>query len=277
MQDFQSDVICCTPSYALTLAEAIRKQGLSPDSVSFRYAILGAEPWTESLRKEIEEGLGVKATNIYGLSEVMGPGVAQEAVDEQGSGSYIWENHFYPEIVDKDTGAVLPYGSQGVLVFTTLTKEATPVIRYWTNDITTIYYDKSAKLPFIKMGPIVGRADDMLIIRGVNLFHTQVESVLEHCTELSNNYQLIVSKDGTMDSVEVIVEVQEKLYKQLSLDSADCLNHEKFSLSKNKMQSKIKSDIGLSMNVTLKAPNSIARSEGGKLNRIVDLRNSHSK
>jgi phenylacetate-CoA ligase len=151
MQDFKSDVICCTPSYALTLAEAIRSKGISPEAVSFKYAILGAEPWTESLRKEIEAGLGVKATNIYGLSEVMGPGVAQESVTEQGSGSYIWEDHFYPEIVDKATGAVLPYGSQGVLVFTTLTKEATPVVRYWTNDITTIYYDKSASLPFIKM------------------------------------------------------------------------------------------------------------------------------
>lgn len=272
MQDFQSDAICCTPSYALTLAEAMKQKGFTPDEIPFKYAILGAEPWTESIRSAVEAGLGVKATNIYGLSEIIGPGVSQEDIDERGTGSYIWEDHFFPEIVDKDTGIPLPYGEEGVLVFTTLTKEASPVLRYWTNDITSIYYDKSFKRSHIKMGPIVGRADDMLIIRGVNLFHTQVEAALEGIDHLSKNYQLVVRRTGSMDEVEVNVELLPEVFDALSETTKDVLGHDTVIGAQKQLQVKIKADIGLSMKVCVKAPQTINRSEGGKLNRILDLR-----
>jgi phenylacetate-CoA ligase len=160
-----------------------------------------------------------------------------------------------------------------VLVFTTLTKEAMPLLRYWTNDITSIYYDKSAKRTHIKMAPIAGRADDMLIIRGVNLFHTQVEAVLEHITVLSNNYQLIVTRGGAMDEVEVHVEVAAAIYETIEKDSGHALQHETITQAHKALQKRIKDDIGLSMKITLVAPGGIVRSEGGKLNRISDLRN----
>ena len=147
MQDFKSEMICCTPSYAQTLAEELVKRHISKDKIHLKYAVLGAEPWTETMRQCVETGLGVSATNIYGLSEIMGPGVSQEDFEEKGTGSYVWEDHFFPEIVDKNTGEPLPEGESGVLVFTTLTKQAMPILRYWTNDITHIYYDKSAKSP----------------------------------------------------------------------------------------------------------------------------------
>lgn len=272
MQDFGSDVICCTPSYALTLAEEIRKRSFDRSRISLKYAVLGAEPWTESIRAAVEEGLGVTATNIYGLSEIIGPGVSQEDHEEKGSGSYIWEDHFYPEIVDKDTGAPLPYGQQGVLVFTTLSKEAMPLLRYWTNDITSIYYDKSVKRSHIKMAPIAGRADDMLIIRGVNLFHTQVEAVLEYIPELSANYQLVVTHNGTMDEVEVKVETDAALYEALSREYSEVLECDKLQAALHHFKKKLKDDIGLSMTVSLAGPGAIPRSEGGKLSRIADKR-----
>lgn len=272
MQDFGSDVICCTPSYALTLAEEIKKRKVDRNKIKLRYAVLGAEPWTERIRTEIETGLGVTATNIYGLSEIIGPGVAQEDFEERGTGSYIWEDHFYPEIVDRNTGEPLPYGQQGVLVFTTLTKEAMPLLRYWTNDITSLYYDKSAKRTHIKMAPIAGRADDMLVIRGVNLFHTQVEAVLEHIDALSANYQLIISRPAAMDEVEVLVEIAAALYEDLCKETNNVLEHEMIISAAGSLNKKIKEHIGLSVKVTIAAPGSIPRSEGGKLNRIADKR-----
>src|ERR1700748_334420 len=145
MRDFGSEVICATPSYALTLAEEIKKQQIDPEQIKLKFAVLGAEPWTDSIRSDVENRLNVTATNIYGLSEIIGPGVSQEDFEEKGTGSYIWEDHFYPEVVDKDTGEPLPYGQQGVLTFTTLTKEAMPLLRFWTNDITSLSYDKSNK------------------------------------------------------------------------------------------------------------------------------------
>lgn len=247
--------------------------GIDRSRLNLKYAILGAEPWTDSIRAAVEAGLGVTATNIYGLSEIIGPGVSQEDFEEQGSGSYIWEDHFYPEIVDKDTGEVLPYGQQGVLVFTTLSKEAMPLLRYWTNDITSIYYDKSAKRSHIKMAPISGRADDMLIIRGVNLFATQVEAVLENIAELSANYQLVLTNSGLMDEVTVRVESEQVLYEALAKESGDVLQHEKMLMVHHKLQKKIKDSIGLSMAVEIVRPGLIPRSEGGKLGRISDLRN----
>lgn len=259
LEDFQSEVICCTPSYAQTIANECEKRGIDTSRFNLKYAILGAEPWTDAIRKEIEEKLNVKATNIYGLSEIIGPGVSQEDFEEQGTGSYIWEDHFFPEIVDKDTGESLPYGEEGVLVLTTLTKEAFPVLRYWTNDICSLSYDHSIKRTHIKMSKIKGRSDDMLIIRGVNLFHTQVEDVIANIEELSPNYQLIVTKRDAMDTVEVKVEV---------VDNA-LLNNEELI---KKFSKKIKDNIGLSMKISLQPVGEIPRSEGGKLNRIIDKR-----
>lgn len=263
MEDLKSDMICCTPSYAQTLAEELVKRNISSDRINLKYAVLGAEPWTETIRQCVETGLGITATNIYGLSEIIGPGVSQEDFEEKGTGSYIWEDHFFPEIVDKDTGEPLPEGEYGVLVFTTLTKQAMPLLRYWTNDITNIYYDKSEKRTHVKMGAIRGRSDDMLIIRGVNLFHTQVEDILKDIAPLSSNYQLIVSRTGTMDDVEVKVEIAQT-HTHLSEDG---LNEIQGFFSK-----KIKDTIGLSMKVKILKTGDIPRSEGGKLSRIVDLR-----
>ncbi|PQJ08846.1 phenylacetate--CoA ligase [Flavipsychrobacter stenotrophus] len=275
MQDFGSDALCCTPSYAMTIAEELRRRDIDPQSLKLKFAILGAEPWTESVRADVERGLGVTATNIYGLSEVMGPGVSQEDHEEKGTGSYIWEDHFYPEIVDRVTGEPLPYGENGVLVFTTLTKKAMPVLRYWTNDITSLYYDKAGKRTHVKMGQILGRSDDMLIIRGVNLFHTQVEAVLEGFTDLSNNYQLLVKNEGTMDEVEVMVELDielSKLLELVALDNEIVKNHDRLGAMHRSIQKKINDNIGLTMKVHFLMPGAIPRSEGGKLNRIVDTR-----
>jgi len=275
MQDFGADAICATPSYALTIAEELTKRGIDKSSLKLKFAILGAEPWTESIRTSVEAGLGVTATNLYGLSEIMGPGVSQEDYEEKGTGSYIWEDHFFPEIVDKDTGEPMPEGANGVLIFTTLTKKAMPVLRYWTNDIASIYYDKSAKRTHIKMGQVIGRADDMLIIRGVNLFHTQVEAVLADFPELSNNYQLVVKNEGKMDEVEVHVELNNAFCDNAEVHeiSADIIkNNDALNNAYNKLQKKIKDNIGLTMRVNLLMPGDIPRSEGGKMNRIIDKR-----
>ncbi len=260
LEDFQSEVICCTPSYAQTIAFECEKRGINPSRFNLKYAVLGAEPWTEAIRSDIEKKLQLKATNIYGLSEIIGPGVSQEDFEEQGTGSYIWEDHFFPEIVDKDSGKPLPYGQEGVLIFTTLTKEAFPVLRYWTNDICSLTYDYSSKRTHIKMSAIKGRSDDMLIIRGVNLFHTQVESILTDIPELSANYQLVVTKAEAMDKVTVKVEMN----ASNTSDNINLATH---------FARKIKTNIGISMDVILETPGTIPRSEGGKLNRIVDLRN----
>jgi phenylacetate-CoA ligase len=275
LQDFGADAICCTPSYALTIAEELVRRGIDKNSLKLKLAILGAEPWTEAIRANVEAGLGVTATNIYGLSEVMGPGVSQEDCDEKGTGSYIWEDHFYPEVVDKDTHEPLPEGKPGVLVFTTLSKKAMPVLRYYTNDITSIYYDKGGKRSHIKMGQIIGRSDDMLIIRGVNLFHTQVEAALQGFAELSSNYRLIVKREGAMDEVDVEVELDSNLYHELwpeAAASGDMKANDRVGLMYRTLQKKIKDNIGLTMKVHLLAPGEIPRSEGGKLNRIVDTR-----
>ncbi|MCC9135249.1 phenylacetate--CoA ligase family protein [Pontibacter silvestris] len=276
LQDFRPEVICCTPSYAQTLAEEMKERGIPKDAVNLKYAILGAEPWTETIREQVEKGLQVQATNIYGLSEIIGPGVSQEDVEERGSGSYIWEDHFYPEIVDRNTGEPVAEGEYGVLVLTTLTKKANPIIRYWTNDITNIYYDKSAKRTHIKMGPIIGRSDDMLIIRGVNFFHTQVEDVIRDIEHASPNYQVIVTRKGTLDEVEVNVEVEENLLRELGLEMINreiVLQNESLQQLEGNFTRKIKENIGLNIKVNLMGYGQLPRSEGGKLSRIMDLRN----
>jgi phenylacetate-CoA ligase len=273
--DFEPGMIACTPSYALTLAQELARKGVSPDEISLRFAIVGAEPWTESMRTAIDEGLGVRASNIYGLSEVIGPGVSCECVEER-SGSHVNEDHFLPEIVDPDTREPLPEGSEGVLVFTTLTKEAMPVIRYWTGDLTSLSSEPcSCGRTLVRMAGIKGRTDDMLIIRGVNVFPTQVEHVLGQVEELSPHYQLVVSREGTLDELEVRTEVTEAFFQavgvELLSDEAIAADHALRAL-RDRVGFLIKDTIGCTMEVTLAAPGSLPRSEGGKLARVSDTR-----
>ncbi|RPD47841.1 phenylacetate--CoA ligase [Hymenobacter sediminis] len=276
LQDFQPEVLCATPSYAQVLAEELKRREIPLEAINLQYAVLGAEPWSEAIRGQVQQGLGVQATNIYGLSEIMGPGVSQEDADERGTGSYIWEDHFYPEIVSQETGEPVAEGEYGVLVLSTLTKKAMPILRYWTGDITNLTYEHSHKRTHVKMGPIRGRADDMLIIRGVNFFPTQVEDIISGMEQVSPYYQVVASRRGSLDEVEVSVEIDEALMRDLGLDALtdevvqqhDCLKTLKGAFAK-----KIKDNIGLSMKVTLLGFGQLPRSEGGKLSRVKDLRN----
>lgn len=272
LQDFRSEMISCTPSYALVLADAIQKMDPQLNSINLKYAVLGAEPWTEAIRKEVESKLHVSATNIYGLSEIIGPGVSQEDHEEK-NGSHIWEDHFFPEVVDAETNEPLPEGKEGILVFTTLTKKAMPFMRYITNDICSLYYDSASKRTHIKMSGIKGRHDDMLIIRGVNLFHTQVEALLDKHPEFSNNYQLIVEKEHNLDKVTVAIELNEDIYKNIGEQIEDIQHTQEYLQQlKHRLEHRIKNTIGISMAVSLRNHNSIPKSEGGKLKRIVDQR-----
>jgi phenylacetate-CoA ligase len=257
--DFRPDVISCTPSYALTLAQAFAERGVAPEEISLRFACIGAEPWTEGMRKQIDAGLGIRATNIYGLTEVIGPGVSNECVEAR-SGSHVNEDHFLPEIVDPESGEPLPDGEEGVLVFTTLTKQAMPVLRYWTGDITSLISEPcECGRTLTRMALIKGRTDDMLIIRGVNVYPTQIENVLNGFAELSPHYRLVVTREGTLDELEVQAEVAED-------------NHLSNSSLADEVAALIKSTIGCTARVTLVAPGEAPRSEGGKLPRVSDLR-----
>ncbi len=274
--DFKPEVICCTPSYAQTLGDEFKKRGISPQEISLNIGLLGAEPWTETIRVAVEESLGIKATNIYGLSEIVGPGVSQECIEAR-AGSHIWEDHFYPEVVDPDTGNPLPDGKEGVLIFTHLTREAMPMLRYWTGDITYLTHESCAcGRTHVRMGPIRGRSDDMLIVRGVNLYPTQVEEILKGVPEVAPHYLVVVKREQILDEVEVKVEVTEEVFRTLGQDilsdevvEADHVMH----ALRNKIGYMIKDTLGLSLNVVLMAPGTIPRSEGGKLRRVEDLRN----
>lgn len=273
--DFKPEVICCTPSFAQTLGEEFKKLGVSPQEISLKYGLLGAEPWTETIRADVDAKLGIRSTNLYGLSEILGPGVSQECIESR-AGSHIWEDHFYPEVVDPDTGELMPDGKEGVLIFTHLTREAMPLLRYWTNDITYLTHEPcECGRTHVRMGPIRGRSDDMLIIRGVNLYPTQVEEVLKGIPEVVPHYQVIVKRDGTLDEVEVKVEVSESLFREVAQDAIadDTLEVDTRIQSLRKgIQHQIKGTIGLNMKVILVPPGTIPRSEGGKLRRAVDLR-----
>jgi phenylacetate-CoA ligase len=271
--DFRPEVICCTPSYALTLAEAFAERGVAAPELSLRFALLGAEPWTEAMRQEIDAGLGVASTNIYGLSEVIGPGVSCECVEER-AGLHVNEDHFLPEIVDPYTEEPLPEGEEGVLVFTTLTKEALPLVRYWTGDITSLSTEPcSCGRTLARMARITGRADDMLIIRGVNVFPTQVEAALLRLPELSPNYRIVVTREATLDEAEVEVEVTESFLAAAGTDSlTGDLRHVRELRERAERQ--LREQIGCSLRVTLQAPGSVPRSEGGKLQRVLDRRAS---
>jgi len=274
--DLRPAVICCTPSYAQTLGEEFKKLGVSPDEISLKYALLGAEPWTETIRADVDSSLGVRSTNLYGLSEVIGPGVSQECIEVR-SGSHIWEDHFYPEVVDATTGEPLPDGQEGVLVFTHLTREAMPLLRYWTNDITYLTHEPCAcGRTHVKMGAIRGRSDDMLIVRGVNLYPTQVEEVLLGIPEVVPHYQVIVTRKGTLDEVEVKVELAEQVFRAIVAEAIidDVMEtNQRIQHLRHGIQHAIRNMIGLNLLVTLVPPGTIPRSEGGKLRRSVDLRN----
>jgi phenylacetate-CoA ligase len=225
-----------------------------------RQGIFGAEPWTEAMRAEIEAGAGIDAVDIYGLSEVMGPGVASECVESK-DGPVIWEDHFYPEIIDPVTGEVLPDGQEGELVFTSLTKEAFPVIRYRTRDLTRLLPPTSRA--FRRMGKIVGRSDDMLIIRGVNVFPTQIEEIVLKQGQLTALYQMVVSREGKLDEVEVLSELQPQ-HANLSADEVAQISRH--------LQERIKTMVGISTRVQVLAPGAIERTQTGKARRVVDKR-----
>jgi phenylacetate-CoA ligase len=272
LKDFKSEMISCTPSYALVLADCISKVDPELKNISLKYAVLGAEPWTEAIRQEVEEKLHVTATNIYGLSEITGPGVSQEDHEEK-NGSHIWEDHFFPEVIDAETKEPLPEGKEGILVFTTLTKRGMPLMRYITNDICSLFYDPASKRTHIKMSGIKGRHDDMLIIRGVNLFYTQVEALLMDEPVFSNNYQLVVEKENKLDKVTVEIELQEKIYGELQVPVEQQQDTYPYLLHlKKRLHDHIKNTIGLSMDIFLKDLNTLPKSEGGKLKRFVDKR-----
>ncbi len=261
MHDFGSTVLACTPSYALFLAEAIQESGISRDDLKLRVGVFGAEPWTENMRREIEDKLRIKAIDIYGLSEVIGPGVASECLIQKGL--HINEDHFYPEIIDPDTLQVLPAGSTGELVFTTLTKEGLPLIRYRTRDLTRLSYDKcKCGRTMVRMEKCLGRSDDMLIIRGVNLFPSQVESVLLEMSEIKPHYLLIVDRVNNLDTLELKVEVDEAFFQD-KISQLETL--------RQKLQHNLENSLGLGIKVTLVEPKIIERSEG-KAKRVIDKR-----
>ncbi|MBW1739829.1 MAG: phenylacetate--CoA ligase [Deltaproteobacteria bacterium] len=262
MKDFGATVLSCTPSYALRLGEVAAEEGVDFKSLKFRIGVCGAEPWSENMRKEIENQLGIDAVDIYGLSEIIGPGVAVECVEAK-QGLHIFEDHFIPEIIDPETGEVLPYGEPGELVFTTLTKEAFPLIRYRTRDLSVLYREPCrCGRTLVRMGRVTGRSDDMLIIRGVNVFPSQIESVLMTRKDVAPYYLLIVDRKGHMDTLEVNIEVNENVFS----DAVKDLQNMEREIEKD-----IKDLLGVSCKVRLVEPKTIQRSEG-KAKRVIDKR-----
>lgn len=261
IMDFKPDAIMVTPSYSLVIAEEFERQGISPKDISLKVGIFGAEPWGEGMRTAIETKLGIDAIDIYGLTEVMGPGVASECIESK-DGPVIWEDHFYPEIVDPETGEVLPEGSKGELVFTSLTKEAFPVIRYRTRDLTQLLAPTSRS--FRRIGKITGRSDDMLIIRGVNVFPSQIEEQILRDDRLAAIYQIHLSREGHMDSVEVHCELQRNTNNSLSSDEVQKISKE--------LQHHIKTVIGITTRVRVLPAESLQRTETGKARRVIDTR-----
>ncbi len=261
MHDFESDCIACTPSYALYIAEAIRESEIPIEEFKLRAGIFGAEPWTENMRKELEEKLCIKAYDIYGLTEICGPGVGGEC--EYQNGTHLWEDHFFPEIVNPETLQPVEPGQHGELVFTTLTKEGMPMIRYRTRDLTSLHYDKcSCGRTAVKMNRILGRSDDMLIIRGVNVFPSQVESVILELPEFEPYYMIIVNRINNTDTFEVQVELRQEYYSD---------EMSKLMSLKKKIASLLHSVIGLQPDIKIVEPRTIERSQG-KAKHVIDNR-----
>ena len=261
MSDFKSTILCCTPSYTLYMAEVAEKTNIDFSKLKLKLGFLGAEPWSESMRGEIEERLNIKALDSYGLSEVIGPGVSCECLQQEGL--HINEDHFLTEVIDPETGKVLPIGQKGELVFTSLTKKAFPVIRYRTKDISYLIGGKcSCGKTFARMAKPMGRTDDMLIIRGVNVFPSQIEEVLMNVDDLEPHYLIVLYKKDYMDKIEVWVEVSEKIFHEKIMDLED------FEKS---IEAKLYSAIGIRIKVSLKEPKTIVRSQG-KAKRVWDKR-----
>ena len=261
MEDFGSSVLCCTPSYALNIAEVMKEMKVEVRKLKLRVGVFGAEPWSEEMRKEIESKLGIKAIDIYGLSEIVGPGVSCEC--EHQCGMHINEDHFFPEIIDPDTLQPLPPGEVGELVFSTITKEGIPLIRYRTRDLTRLIYDKcGCGRTLVRMEKCKGRSDDMLIIRGVNVFPSQVEAVLLNMSEVEPHYLLIIEREGTLDMMTVMVEVQEQFFS----DEIKKLQELRMKIARN-----LESTLGISVNVKLVEPKTIERT-AGKARRVIDNR-----
>ena len=261
IQDFRPDIIMVTPSYMLNIIEEFLRQGIDASECSLKIGIFGAEPWTDSMRAEIETRAGLDAVDIYGLSEVMGPGVASECVESK-DGPVIWEDHFYPEVIDPETGEVLPDGEEGELVFTSLTKEALPIIRYRTRDLTRLLPPASRSMR--RIGKITGRSDDMLIIRGVNVFPTQVEELVLKQPILAPIYQLVVTREGHLDKLDVIVEARPEV--------SDRLNERDLDACAKELQHAIKTYVGVSTKVRVLAAGCMERTSTGKAKRVVDKR-----
>jgi phenylacetate-CoA ligase len=269
LQDFEVRVLACTPSYALTLAEALASRGIGPGRLALRCGVMGAEPWTENMRRQIEARMGIDAVNIYGLSEVIGPGVSNECVEAK-AGSHIWEDHFLAEIVEPQTGEVVAAGRVGELVLTTLTKEAIPVIRYRTGDVASLTLEPCiCGRTHARMSAVLGRTDDMLIIRGVNVYPSQVETALLTVPGLSPHYQLVVRRPRTLDDLEVKIETSESFLREGG--GVDAANPAVAALTE-RCAGVLRSALGLSAQITLTAPGTLPRSEGGKLRRVRDER-----
>lgn len=258
--DFKPDAIMVTPSYFCNILEEMERQGMDPRDSSLRIGVFGAEPWTGQMRADIEARAALDAVDIYGLSEVMGPGVAMECAETK-DGPVIWEDHFYPEIINPETGEPVEDGEEGELVFTSLTKEAMPIIRYRTRDLSRLLPPTARSMR--RMGKITGRSDDMLIIRGVNLFPTQVEELVLRIPELAAQYQLIVTREGNMDELEILTEIRVE-YEHFDQDRRDALV--------SRLRQSIKNNIGVSARIRLQDPGQVERTVTGKARRVVDLR-----
>lgn len=262
MQDFGSTVLTCTPSYSLFLAEVAAEEGIDIRKLKLKVGILGAEPWSEKMRQEIETKLNMKAIDIYGLSEILGPGVGVECIEAQ-NGLHVWEDHFLLEIIDPDTQEVLPDGEKGELVITTITKEGIPLIRYRTRDITRLTREPCiCSRTHARIERLSGRSDDMLIIRGVNVFPSQIESVLFNIKGIEPHYQLLIDREGTLDTLEVLVEVDEQTFSD---------EVRKLQQLSGTIQKQIKDLLGVTCKVRLVEPKTLARSEG-KAQRVIDKR-----
>lgn len=261
IRDFRPEIIMVTPSYSLVIAEEFERQGVKPEDISLKIGIFGAEPWGHGMRCEIERKLGIEAIDIYGLTEVMGPGVACECIESK-DGPVIWEDHFYPEIINPDTGEVVPDGEYGELVFTSLSKEATPVIRYRTRDLTRLLAPTARS--FRRLDRITGRSDDMLIVRGVNVFPSQIEEQILRDKRLGGIYQILLNRDGHLDNVEVRCEMQREFSGQLSSADTEAIGKE--------LQHHIKTLVGISTRITIMEYDSIPRTLTGKARRVIDTR-----
>ena len=267
MQDLAATVLCCTPTYALNIAETMQDRGIPRRSLVLETGVFGAEPWTVGMREEIERALGLVALDIYGLSEVMGPGVSMESVEDR-DGLFIWEDHFYPEVIDPVTGQVLPNGDEGELVFTSLTKRAFPVLRYRTGDLCTLFAEPARSgRTMIRMTKVKGRTDDMLIVRGVNVFPSEIERVVLEQRQLAPHYQIVLSRDGALDRLAVHVEVAAGAWQSLGA-TTDCDAARRLA---GTLRDELVTALAITADVEIGAPGTVPRSEG-KAVRVVDRR-----